>query len=131
MQQKYWGSAVFDLSIVKKSATEADGFVLDVKNGQIQLVSSLEWLRQKIRNLLETWQGEWFLDTSYGIDYKSQIGKSRQEIILLEIKSKISEIDEVSEVLRCNASYSNDRMYIDLSVVAKGEVLNFKVAQNV
>tara|TARA_R110001632_G_scaffold117525_2_gene229624 strand:+ start:261 stop:629 length:369 start_codon:yes stop_codon:yes gene_type:complete len=122
---------VFDLSIVKKSATEADGFVLDVKNGQIQLVSSLEWLRQKIRNLLETWQGEWFLDTSYGIDYKSQIGKSRQEIILLEIKSKISEIDEVSEVLRCNASYSNDRMYIDLSVVAKGEVLNFKVAQNV
>lgn len=124
---------MFDLSFIEKHDENGNylGIEFEVVDGQIQFCTGLEMIRQQIRNLLLTWTGQWFLDVTFGIDYSSQIGERRQQLILLEIAGKVSQIPEVSKVLRCQSIIEDEVLIIDLSVLAKNEVLNFKVPPNV
>jgi hypothetical protein len=124
---------MFDLSL--KETTDFYGNFLgiqfEVVNGQIQFCTGLEMIRQQIRNLLYTWVNQWFLDVTFGIDYASQLGRQRQELITLEIISKVAQINEVSKILNCQATVVDGIMIIELSVLVKNEVLQFKVSPNV
>lgn len=122
-----------DLSFIEYEKT-IRGFVgiqFQVINGQIQLTDKAEALRQKIRNLLSTYTSQWFLDVDYGIDYNSQLGKQQIDLVVLEIKSKISQINGVLAVNKCLATYKNQLMMIDIQVQTDNQLLNIQVGQNV
>lgn len=124
---------MFDLSFVEKYDVNNNylGIEFEVIDGQIQFCTGIELVRQNIRNLLLTWTGQWFMDTTFGIDYKEQIGQQQMKIIILEIIGKVSKVPEVSKVLQCTSVMEGETLFIKLSVLVKDEVLKFKVPQNV
>lgn len=124
---------MFDLSLVETYDARKNyiGIEFQVIDGQIQFCTGIEAVRQEIRNLLLTWTDQWFLDVSYGIDYSSQIGQNKSQLIVLEIIGKVSQIEEVSKIIKCTSNIVEDIMVIELSVMVKNEVLKFKVPENV
>lgn len=58
-------------------------------SGKIQLLNTVqEDVRQRLDIQHNTWQGEWFLDTSFGVPYRQQIlgkGLSKDEIDALYV----------------------------------------------
>jgi hypothetical protein len=47
-------------------------------DGRLQLVIDVDTIVERLRTRLATWLGDWYLDTTVGIDYKNQIlGQSR------------------------------------------------------
>lgn len=124
---------MFDLSFIETDDVYGNflGIQFQVVNGQIQFCTGLEMIRQQIRNLLYTWVNQWFLDVTFGIDYGSQLGQKQKNLIVLEITSKVSQINEVSKVINCTPSMSNGIMTIELSVLIKNEVLQFRISPNV
>ncbi len=47
-------------------------------NGRLNLVTDEDTIVDRLRTRLATWLGDWYLDTSRGIDYKNRIlGQSR------------------------------------------------------
>lgn len=72
-------------------------------NNRISLLSTVqEAVRQKLDIKFKTWQGEWVLDTTFGMPYRQQIiGKARnqQEIDALYLAA----INEEPEVIRINS----------------------------
>ena len=59
------------------------GFALDergdllIENGVIQMVHGVDLTMQKIKSVLGTQKGEWFLDWEEGINYDEILGKKR------------------------------------------------------
>lgn len=46
-----------------------------IKNGEIQMVSGAELLRQTVETVLNTNKGEWFFDIDEGITFSNILGK--------------------------------------------------------
>lgn len=107
------------------------GFKLDpttndliVSGGKISLLSTLqEAVRQRLSIKLKTWQGEWFLDTTYGIPYRQQIigkGLSKAEIDALYI-AEINADPDVQRIVYFNSEYNPYTRLYDLNFEVKVE----------
>ena len=102
-----------------------------VINGQIQFCNSLEALRQKIRNLLVTWTGQWFLNVFQGINYQTAIGRNTFFNLTPEIENKILALPGVSSIQSTNVNLIDGTLVIDLTIVANGQIVNINLQQRV
>lgn len=76
---------------------------LVIENGDIQTVSGADEIGQRIRDRLLTFKGEWFLDLSYGPDYRA------------DILVKNPSINVVTAVLKKEILKSADGKFTDFS----------------
>ena len=60
-------------NITLKIDQETQDLVLD-DSGSLELIGDAETVAQCVRLTLETFKGEWFLDTDHGTDYDQIIG---------------------------------------------------------
>lgn len=79
-----------------------------IDRGKFVLLGTIqEAVRQRLQTVLKTFQGEWYLNTTYGIPYRQQIigkGLSKQERDALFI----AKINEDSDVIRIRSFSSSD-----------------------
>ena len=105
---------------------------LVVEDNDFKTTTTLaESLRQKLSITLKTWQGEWFLDTTYGTPYiQSILGKPRTQqevdaIFLSVISDYSSEIQSINE-FNSNFDRRNREFNLDFDVTAiDGSTLAF------
>ena len=107
------------------------GIQFEVVDKDFVFCNKLEMVRQHLRNLLSTWTGQWFMNVGYGIDYKSQLGRSYTLNLELTIKSKVLAMPEVSQIISYSSSLVNRILTIKLSVEVQNQVLNFTEQLNV
>lgn len=77
-------------------------------DGNLALVTGAEAIGQHIRQRLMAWRGEWFLDTSAGVEWTEYVlGRPPSEMAIAEatIKAEIVGTPGVSEILEFDAEY--------------------------
>ena len=67
-------------------------------DGHLMTVSDDETTAQAVRLTLQTWKGEFFLDTTHGTDYERILGKKPHEL----------PTDEIGEVIRAAILQESD-----------------------
>lgn len=72
-----------------------------------------EDLAQRIRIRLNTFQGEWFMDSTLGVDWWNRVmGKNRSKMAVdALIQEAILEEPDALQVLAYSSSISNDRVF--------------------
>lgn len=111
----------------------ADGDISTDVNGNINLLSTVqESVRQRLDIKLKTFQGEWFLDTTFGIPYRQQIigkGLSIAERDAIYIKA-IKEDRSVNRIVYFTSLYNPDtRFYsVDFEVNVDNTTLRSSTA---
>jgi hypothetical protein len=100
-----------------------------IENGKFVLLSTIqEAVRQRLQTVFRTYQGEWFLNTTYGMPYRQQIigkGLSKVERDALYI-SKINEDPDVQRIVYFNSSDNRiNRIYdVQFEVLTSDGLLN-------
>lgn len=66
---------------------------ISLTNGDLSLVSGPDELAQRVKDKLLTFVNEWFLDTSYGLDYREQIlgGKVSLAVVSAVLRNAIND----------------------------------------
>lgn len=78
------------------------------EDGNLVVVTAAEAIGQHIRQRLKCWTGEWFLDTTAGVDWTRYVlGRPPSELPIAEatIKAEILATPGVTEILEFDASY--------------------------
>ncbi len=76
-------------------------------------------VRQKVRNALSIWVGEWFLDTNYGINYGLLFSSYLTSNITSEITNSILNVSGVQEIQSMNTSKLDNRiLLINIVIIA-------------
>lgn len=89
---------------MKGFATDETGDVLIVDN-EIVMISGDSLLQQKVKNVISTNMGEWFLDWDEGIDFGNLLGKgTTEEMAKYEIERGLKQVDSTLEI----ASFTRD-----------------------
>lgn len=79
---------------MKSIALDDSGDIL-IENNVINMVDGNELLRQKIHEVLQTNQGEWFFDWEQGIIFSNILGKNvTEEAVRTEIERGLRQVDE-------------------------------------
>ena len=93
------------------------------ENGDLALVTGREEIAQILRHELRTFIGEWFLDTSIGIDYFGEVFTKRMDVANVDamFKSKILSSPGVIELLEFT---------LDLDALNRKLTLSFSVSTN-
>jgi phage baseplate assembly protein W len=93
-----------------------DGFSIDssgdvvISNNKIEMVSNTELICQKVRQLLKTNLGEWWLNENEGIDFLCMLQKNpNYEQIEDNIKSGLKQVDETLEMTSINFNLDANR----------------------
>lgn len=91
-------------------------------------VDTPEGVAQAIKTRLGLWTGEWFLDTTEGTPYETQIlGFQPQSSRDLAVKQRIVETQGVLELLEYSSSLGQDRVF---TVAARVSTLYGEVSIN-
>ena len=92
-------------------------------SNNLRMVEGKDEIKQSIRLLLGTAQGEWFLNTEHGIDWHEILGQKQPN--LMEIRAIIIEgleqeprIDEVEEV---NVELDDRTLKVKIYMTVEGE----------
>lgn len=97
-----------------ESSTGTDDIVLDA-NGEFQFTSTLqESLVQRIRILLNVWQGEWQYNLLFGTPYRQRIFTSgfTKEEVDAEIVRVISQLTDITSISGIDSTLDRaDRVY--------------------
>lgn len=105
---------------------------IEAVGGKIKLLSTVqESVRQSLSIKLRTFQGEWFLDTLFGVPYRGINGiiggkKSKAEVDAIFI-SIINDEPEVERIISFNSVFNSNRRHYDLDFdvrVADGMLRN-------
>lgn len=110
---------------------QGNGF--SIINGQIQFCNQLEALRQKIRNALSLWLGQWFLDINAGVNYQLALSSTLSNNLIPDMINIVSQIPLVDKILFISQQplTSTGVLVINMSVRALNEVLNIQFDTNV
>jgi hypothetical protein len=109
---------------------------LEILNGNLTIAARNDVnLRQKVSITLQAWQGEWILNTDFGIPYRQNIfGEriiSKEEVDAIFI-AKIKEKPEVIEVLVFESEFNAAQRKYDITDLQlrtnEGEVVTFSIA---
>lgn len=94
-----------------------------IKSNKIELVTDKEELMQKIRLIIGTNIGEWFLDKEEGIDFRSVLGKNpNKDLIQNNIQSALIQVDENLEIKEFSCTTKDRELEIKFAAINdKGE----------
>lgn len=102
-------------------ALTEDGDLL-IENNQIKMVADNELLRQKIKTVLQTNIGEWFLNLNEGIDFSNLLGKYKgEEVIRNEIIEGLSQIDSSLYLEEFSCDFDRINRKLTVKFKAKNE----------
>jgi hypothetical protein len=92
-------------------ALDDDTGDLVVEDGDLALVEEADVVAQKLRNTLRTVLGEWYLDTTHGVDYFGAIliKGAQQARVESELREKILGVEGVAELTSFQAEYDETR----------------------
>lgn len=80
-----------------------------IEDSDFSMVSEGDWLLQSVKIKLLFFLGEWFLDTTYGLDYFGLVYIKGPDINLIDnmIKIALLEYDEIIEILEYSSDYNS------------------------
>ena len=91
-----------------------------IQDSDFQMVSEGDWLKQSVKIKLLFFLGEWFLDTTSGLDYYGLVYIKDPDINLIDnmIKVALLEYDEIIEILEYSSDYNitNRSLTVDFRV---------------
>ena len=91
-----------------------------IEDSSMQVVSELDWLRQSVKVKLLFFLGEWFLDTTAGLDHYGLVFIKDPQINLIDnmIKIAVLEYIEIIEILTYTSSFDilNRSLTVDFTV---------------
>lgn len=86
---------------------------LPMVNGDFQLVSGVDEIKQHVIVALNTFFGDWILDFEKGIDYA--YGFRHDEFLEYDIKNQLSGIDGVLSVDDLNMEYDKENLVMKVT----------------
>lgn len=91
---------------------------IDLTNLKPVLLSGTDYIKQKLNIKLDTYFGEWFLDTRKGVKWKQLVLKKGYNLseIELHVRNIIKEVDEVREILEYSQSLTGLKLTINFKV---------------
>jgi hypothetical protein len=89
---------------------DADTGGLVVEGGDFVIIEDLDVVAQRLRLVLRTVLGEWFLDTTHGVDYFGTIlvKGAQQSRVESELRTKILAVPNVLALARFDATYDTE-----------------------
>jgi hypothetical protein len=101
---------------------------LDIRNGDLYLVTGTDAIAQNLQQTLQLWLGEWFLDTTKGIPFKQQIliKNPNLDVVQADIVNAAVAVPGVTQVMNVTFNYSNQSRTFSISVDAQtstGEII--------
>lgn len=101
---------------MKGFAVDKHGDVIIEKN-DIRLACDMDLLIQKIRQVLSTNRGEWWLDPKEGIPVQKVLRKNPNTAMIRDyVKSAIAQVDKSLEMKRCDITVEGRRLKIIFAV---------------
>lgn len=104
------------------------GFKLDdkgdvvIKDGKITMVDGNELLKQTIRTVLGTNQGEWFLNTSEGLNYGNILTKNPDfDVIRNEIISGLKQVDSSLKLAKFDYNFDKQSRKLVVKFTAQDQ----------
>lgn len=123
------------ITLVYEDTAETTIFVgnhLLLVNGDWEMVTSMECVKQQIDVGLHIMKGDWVLDSTAGIDYVGGL-RAYPEILNAQIKKAINTVENVDTVLKYNF-YEDDNNVYSIQATAKvgnSEIpINNKISKN-
>lgn len=101
-------------------------FVFD-GTGDFVFVRGAERVRQQLEFHLSLWAGEWFLDTDFGVPYRTNVlGKLGENRLTLDaaigtIRDQIMSVDGVTSITSLDYTFDNANRYLSISVECVSE----------
>ena len=79
------------------------------EQGDLVLVSGLEYVQQRLRIRLDFGQGEWFLDTAEGVPYKEQILVRNPDLQVISaiLRDRILSMPEITRLTSFDLGFDN------------------------
>lgn len=101
---------------------------ISLSSGDLVTVTGLEEAGQRIRDRLQTFITEWFLDLSYGVDYigKILVKNPRTGIIAAHFRNEILKSAD-GEITSFSSEFVNREFKAEYSVLIDGETLTDEV----
>lgn len=90
---------------------------LPMLNGDFQLVSGIDEIKQQITVALNTFYGDWVLDYTKGIDYA--YGFRHEEFLEHDVKNQIRGVKGVLSVDDFTMDYDKTNLTLNISAVVK------------
>ena len=90
---------------------------LPMMNGDFQLVSGIDEIKQQIIVALNTFYGDWVLDYTKGIDYA--YGVRHEEFLEHDVKNQIRGVKGVLSVDDFTMDYDKTNLTLNISAVVK------------
>lgn len=79
-----------------------------IVNDKIPLVSGQSLLQQKVKNVLSTNKGEWFLDLNEGVDFDNLLGKGiTEDLVRYEIEQGLLQVDRTFTITEFTCEINN------------------------
>lgn len=99
------------------------GFAIDqygdviIENNDVKLAYDTGLLIQKIRQILSTNRGEWWLDPKEGIPVQKVLRKNPNLALIRDyVRSAIAQVDKSLEMTRCDIAIEGRMLKISFSV---------------
>ena len=97
---------------------ETNDFEFD-GNGDIKQIAGTDEIAQQINRTLTTRQGEWFLNTGFGLNWDIVFDKPyREQKVKAEIQRAILAVDGVEDIERLSLSYNSLTRRLQVSFIA-------------
>lgn len=113
---------------MKSIALDESGDIL-IENNVINMVDGDELLRQKVHEVLQTNQGEWFFDWEQGIIFSNILGKGvTEEAVRTEIERGLRQVDEDLTISSFEMSISGRKLTVNFTAVNEDTNEEIKVS---
>ncbi len=94
---------------------------LQITNGDLSLVTGSDAIAQDLQQRLQSWLGEWFLDTTWGIPFKQQILVKNPNLDLIQADIMLATTDTpgVVQVTDFNFVYDNNARSLSVKLTVQ------------
>lgn len=93
---------------------------LIIQDGDLVIIEGNDEIIQSIERRLSTNQGEWFLDTEFGLDYESIRGKDvTKEKAELVITEAVYQDERIEDTAILDFSFDNRLRFSDTKIIAR------------
>lgn len=103
---------------------------LKIENYDLSLITGVDRVKQTLKTRLWFFKGEWFLDTSAGLDYYGYINVKNPnlDIVASVIKATILDTKGVEELLEYSQEYDSQArsLEVNFSVKILDEIIQLK-----
>lgn len=94
---------------------------LVITDGDLSIASGDDAIRQDLQQTLQTFLGEWFLDTTVGVPYKQQIlvKNPNMDIVQADLINAASGVAGITQILDFSFDYSATNRSLSVSIEAQ------------